>query len=903
MPRSVQVEFRILGRLEVADGERDLTPPRPKQRALLALLLLRAGELVTADEAAEALWEGNPPPAARNAIQGHVAALRKLLGRERIATRDGAYLLELGEGELDLHRFERLLGEARGREPEEQAELVDAALGLFRGTPLEDFRYDGFAVADAARIDELRLHALETRIDVQLQLGRHEGVVPELETLVREAPLRERLWGQLVVALYRSGRQADALAAHRRARETLDELGLEPGPDLQRLERRVLQQDPELDFLPPGTLVRLPSPPTPLLGRRRELEQVGAVLRGGHRIVTLVGPGGSGKTRLAIEAARRSGAIFRGGTVFVGLAPLADPDLVLPTVAHAIGASEGASSLGEAIAARADRPTLVVLDNVEHLAAAAPALGTLLSTTPALTILATSREPLRLYGEHLYRVEPLDEDAAAELFVSRAEAVGTRAPEPGVVREICRRLDRLPLAIELAAAQTDVLPPAALLDRLTVPHELLTQGAVDHHPRQQTLRQTLEWSHERLTAKEQRLFARLAVFAGGWTVDAAHAVCGEGLDVVSGLSSLLDKSLTRIDADDGAPRQAMLETIRAYAREQLAAGGELDAVASNHVGFFLDLAESAEAHLRGTPGEWLGRLELEHPNLRAALDAAAPDEELRLAGALWRFWYLRGHLTEGRRRLERVLETAPPESPRAKALIGAAVMAANTGDGDRGRARAAEARTLCRELGDAAGEAYAAFMLGNFGADAESARRDYEFAIAAFRRLGDEHSALLASRHLAMTLAGAGDEAAARALHEQNLAGARVTGNGRIVASSLGALAELELRAGHRARAAGLLRESLAIHQDLGDVLDTGVDLCRYAATVVAEDAQRAATLVGAFEALGDAVGGRRAWVAELNVETLATARAHLGEDGLEAAFDSGRELSLDDAIELALVG
>ncbi|MBA3246317.1 MAG: winged helix-turn-helix domain-containing protein, partial [Actinobacteria bacterium] len=382
------MEFRILGRFEVVDAGRDVTPPRPKQRALLALLLLRAGERVATDEAAEALWDGRPPPSARNAIQGHVKALRQLLGRERIETRDGGYVLQLQEDELDLHLFERLLTSARGTHAHAQAELLGRALALFRGAPLEDFRYDAFAAADAARIDELRLLALEARIDADLELGRHEQVVPELERLVHEAPLRERLWGQLMLALYRSGRQADALDAYRRARrELVDELGLEPGRDLQQLERRILSQAPELDRprgRAPGALI--PTPPTPLLGRERELAEARRLLlRDEIRLVTLTGPGGTGKTRLALEVARTAAARFPGGAFFASLASLDDAELVLPTLAHAVGIAEGGDApLLESLAARlAERPALVVLDNVEHVAAAAALLSELLAAAPA----------------------------------------------------------------------------------------------------------------------------------------------------------------------------------------------------------------------------------------------------------------------------------------------------------------------------------------------------------------------------------------------------------------------------------------------------------------------------------------------------------------------------------------
>lgn len=913
------MEFRILGPLEATDGARELTPARPKSRALLALLLLRAGQVVSPDEALDALWGERPPPAARNAVQGHVAALRKLFGVDRIETRPGGYVLRLEEDELDLHRFERLLTDAQGREPLEKAEALAYALALFRGAPLEDFRYDPFASDEAARIEELRLLAIEEQIDAQLALGRHTRLVSRLEQLVSQEPLRERLRGQQMLALYRSGRQAEALAAYRRARRTFrNELGVEPGPALQRLQRQILNQDPELE---PSEVVgalsgRIPTPPTPMIGRARELAEArDLLLRRDVRLVTLTGPGGIGKTRIALELARAALPHFPGGTFFVPLAALADPTLVLPTLARAVGLDETTAQLEQTLARLAKREALIVLDNVEHLIAAAPDLGRLLGAGPALKLLVTSREALRLDEEHLYRVPVLEADPATALFLDRAQAVrldlGRGEATVTTVAEICRRLDYLPLAIELAAARTPLFSPQDLLARVGERFELLT-GASRHHPaRQQTLRRTLEWSYDLLDPEEKRLLSRLAVFAGGWTLDAASDVCGDGIEVIDRLFSLVDKSLLHVEATEVEPRQGMLDTIRAFAAERLAESGEVNELQRRHAAYFLKLAEEAEPHLRGSPRDRLDALDLEHDNLRVAIDglegSGERQLELRLAGALWRFWYLRGHLTEGRRRLEDALGGDDLPTPaRARALHGAAVLATQAGDVPTARARAEEALALHQELGDAWGAAYSQFLLGNVHAgedDLPAAIRLYEESARVFFELGDEHSALLANRNLARISAELGDDARARALHEHNLRRARATGNVRIEASTLGDLATIALGERRIDDAISMLEESLSIHRRVGDRLDAAVDLCRFATALTSSGrAQTAARLLSGFETWRDEVGPlRRSWVAQMNRETLAAIRAQIGEAQFAEEWEEGRGLTVQEAISLAL--
>ena len=418
-----------------------------KERALLGLLLIRRGE-VSSDVLIDALWGERPPRSARNTLQVYVSRMRKVLGRGLIETSAAGYRLAPTFGALDALRFEELFASGReqlsGGDAAVAADTLAGALGLWRGPAFADLRYEPFAQAEAGRLDELRVACVEERIEAELQLGRHAGLVGELEALVVEQPLRERLRGQLILALYRSGRQAEALAQYQAARQMLaDELGLEPSRELRDLERMVLGHDPRLTAPAPAKS-SLPLQPTPFIGRERELTELIDLLRSGRRrLVTLTGAGGSGKTRIAIEAARSLEDEFSDGVHWVPLQSLRDPRLVLPTVAAAIGAKGAPDRFVR------DKRMLLVLDNFEHLLDAAPETGALLSACPNLMLLATSREPLHLAAERGQAVPPMNEADAVKLFVERSGTPGrseTIAALPST--------DYLPLAVELAAART-----------------------------------------------------------------------------------------------------------------------------------------------------------------------------------------------------------------------------------------------------------------------------------------------------------------------------------------------------------------------------------------------------------------------------------------------------------------
>jgi predicted ATPase len=553
-------------------------------------------------------------------VQGYVSQLRKLLEPEGgpfrlLVTEAAGYALRLDPEQLDLQRFERLL--AQGKEAlaagnaRQAASLLREVLALFRGPPLADFTYEPWAQSEIGRIEELRLTALEERIEAELAFGKHNELTAELETLVAEQPLRERLRGQLMLALYRAGRQAEALEAYQQARTALvEQLGIDPSPELQTLYKQILNQDEALTVeAPPATPpTNLPAPPNALVGRQRELAELIELVRSrAVRLVTLTGTGGIGKTRLAHRVARDVLDEFREGVFFVSLARISDPELVMPAIAQTVGIREEVGkplveTLNEYMR---EKEMLLLLDNFEQVVDSAPAVATLVEAASKLKVLVTSRAPLRVSAERTYDVPPLglpdpdqpptietvEESEAAELFIERATAAKSDFPltenDLAAVTEICLRLDGLPLALELAAARTPVLTAQALLARLDERLGLLTTGARDADERHRTLRATIDWSHDLLSPPEQTLFARLSVFVGGCCLEAAQAVCasnGEpGVDILDGLASLVEKNLLRQRADtNGQPRYSMLETIREYALERLVGSGERDEAHDRH---------------------------------------------------------------------------------------------------------------------------------------------------------------------------------------------------------------------------------------------------------------------------------------------------------------------------------
>ncbi|MQA14656.1 MAG: AfsR/SARP family transcriptional regulator [Pseudonocardiaceae bacterium] len=669
--RSLIVDFRVLGPVELVDDGRPIVIGSARQRTILAALLIHAGQLVSADRLVDVLWGDDPPADARGVLHSHVSRLRRALGSsgdpQPLHTRGHGYVLEIGADDLDAARFERLAYQARAEvaaDPRRAVTLLDEGLALWRGPAYAEFADEEFARGEAGRLAELRLVAVEDRIDALLALGRHAEVIGELEVSVAAHPLRERPCAQLMLTRYRHGRVAEALDAYRSLRGRLaDELGLDPSAELQRLHAGILARADWLDGPrthadagphPPVT------PPSSFVGRADALASLPALLDRA-RIVTLTGAGGAGKTRLATELARRVAERYADGVRRVELAPVRDPYAVTVAVASTLGiARQGSEPLADQlVTALRPRQALLLLDNCEHvLPAAADLVERLATGCPRLSVLATSRERLSVSGEHVWLVPPLAVPGPASTLQELARVPSVRlfcdraaAAEPTfaldehgpAVARICRQLDGVPLAIELAAARTRALRPADLAERLDDRFGLLTGGPHGGSGRHRTLRATIDWSYDLLEPLEALLFDRLSVFAGSFDLAAAENVCsGEGLTrgQVAGLvAAAVDKSMVVAEHGTTGSRYRLLETLREYGGERLAARGEAARLTRAHAQHYVQLAERADVDIRGAAeARAVATLDRELDNLRAAhgwaLRAGDADVALRLSAAL-----------------------------------------------------------------------------------------------------------------------------------------------------------------------------------------------------------------------------------------------------------------------------
>ncbi len=948
-------------------------------RALLILLALEPGRVVASELLVDGIWQDAPPAGAANALQALVSRLRRALPGVEVESHPAGYRLVVEPDAVDVVRFERLASAGRAalaRDPGTAARLLRQALELWRGPALLDVAASTFFRAPVTRLSELRTAALEDRIEADLRVGRGRELTGELTSLVAEHPLRERLVGALMRALVAAGRPAEALTVYGNAREALaEELGADPSPELSALHTAVLRGQVEVPAgPPPATAGRPPgpdAPPTPpapptnlrtglasFVGRDEDLGQVDSLI-GRFRLTTLIGPGGAGKTRLAVQSARPLLARFPDGVWLVELGPLGAEADVPPAVLNALALRDQAPAPGDPLdrltAALRSRTALLVLDNCEHLIEAVAALADrLLGACPGLRILATSREPLGLTGEALWPVRPLalpprDAGAAQAMSYAAVRLLNDRAAAarsgfavteenaPAVTR-ICRALDGMPLAVELAAARLRTMSAEQLAARLDDRFRLLTGGARTAPRQHRTLRAVVDWSWELLTEAEQVLLRRLAVFPGGATVEAAEGVCTggpvEAYGVLDLITSLADKSLL-VTAGDG--RYRMLETIRAYGLERLEEAGEREVLRRAHAAYFTGLARAADPYLRRAEQlEWLGRLTEEHDNLAAALRGAIAAGDARaavrlVAAAGW-YWWLGGHKADGAELAARALALpVPDEADGADGSDGA--------DGDDG-ADGADGDDEARAVACALAVLFATAGLGDDRRTGELLRQGVLLAgrsgsrhpVVSFLEplerllrsadrgeapppdawaglLADEDPWVRAQARLegAKTLLGAGGPPAeAEASIEAALAGFRGLGERWGISFALTLLADLVARRGDHRTAIGHYEEAVAVIGELGVVEDRlyawvrQAQLCRLAgdpagsAEVMAR-AERDAVAAGWPEALAMMAHGK-ADLARWNGEP-ASARAELAR-----AREAVREVAVHPVFEVVVL-
>jgi len=1114
------MKFRVLGPMEVRRGDQALSLGGAKQRALLAILLIEANHVVGLERLAELLWRDEPPATSDHIIEVYVSQLRRALepagAPYRVLVRKpSGYMLQIAPDAVDAVEFHDLVEAARSAPPEEAATELARALSMWRGPALADFAGEPFAVSEAARLNELRLHAREERIEAELALGRHSQLIGELQALVDEHPLRERLCGQLMLALYRSGRQAEASDLYQRTRQRLvDGLGMEPGPDLQLLLKRILQQDSSLAaapsgsqtaILPSGTVTflltdvegstrrwdrnpaamrlameahdailgrlitahggaqvesgregdsilatftrasdavacgvamqrevathawpegadvhvrvainsgeaelrsghyygpavyrcarllatgfgdqvlltqatrdlvidampegiglrelgshglrnlerpevvfqviapglrsefpplkskdarrhNLPVSPNGFVGRAGELAEIKERLAA-NRMLTLVGSGGTGKTRLALQAAADLIEGFSDGVWLVELASLRQPELVAQTAAEALGVREeaGRPILKTLCEWLRDKNLLLLIDNCEHLVPAVVSLADrLLRDCSDVRLLITSRAALRVNGEAITSVGPLPESDAIVLFADRSNAVQpafrlTEDNSKSVV-QICRRVEGIPLAIELAAGRARMMAPAEILTRLQDSFGVLAGGSRSADARHETLKAAMDWSYRLLNEEEQRLFRRLAVFAGGFSLEAAEAVCAyDGLDrdaTMHLLGRLVEQSLVNVNMAGQGPartRYGLLETLREYGRAKLEESLEADVIRRRHAAHFVALAESAAPKLDERDRlEWLERLDLDRDNLRAVFEKSAgtnADTHLRLAVALTAFWDARGGYSEGRARLTSALSRAgKPSRVGAEAMRSAGFMAWAQGDFTAATSWCEKSLKLCRRLRDRRGEGMCLQQLGQIAFqqdDFSRARSLLDGGLAIATELRDEHLASLCRFRLGMIALQDGDLEASSKLLQASLESGRRAGYEEMVVMSLLALGHLAVREGRLEEAGAFLSEGLVTWRDRGGPRQIASLIEAFAVLAAARgDAPRALRLAASAEILRKEIAAAPAYTFQRDLmERLRPALEGLGDQASEAArLDA--PMSREEAIAYAL--
>ena len=940
-------DFRVsVGARIIREGEWHLR----KAGSLIKLLALASGHRLHREQVMEWLWPDLDPKAAANNLRYALHIARRTL--ERTSSADSRYLQLLGDhlalcsdGPLwvDVESFEDAAVAARhARDPAAYRGAVD----LYAGDLLPQDRYEAWAEDRREELRRLYLALLVELAGLCEERGEYGSAIDMLGKAVASEPTREEAHAGLMRLYALSGHPQRALGQYEQLRQTLREkLGTEPTATSRHLYEQIaagrlpisplLPSGPSVGEPPGARLHNLPPARTSFVGWERQVVEIKRMLAM-TRLLTLTGTGGCGKTRLALEVVKDLVGTYVDGVWLVELAGLSEPTLVPQAIAAALAVRERPNLplIDALVDALRTKNMLLVLDNCEHLiGAAARSADILLSGCPHLRILATSREPLAIAGETNWQVpslalpaprrpltvEELGGYESARLFLERVRHrnpafVPTPRNAPAVA-EICRRLEGIPLAIELAAARIG-LSVEQIAERLDDSLELLTTGGRTTSPRQQTLRGALDWSYELLSEPERKLLGRFSVFAGGWSLEAAEMVGAQGgierEDVLDLLLKLLDKSLVVAEANgDGGMRYRMLEPIRQYGREKLEESGEINAVRRRHAAWFLSLAEQGEPELKGAQQPaWLERLEREHDNLRAALGWALEREEaelgLRLAGALGEFWHMRGHLSEGWRWLEVALTKEGAPSARAKALARAGYIAWEQGDYERSVALSEESLALSREVGDKVGIAAALYTLGwaaLFRNELEQASSLTEEALMLQREMNDTVGVARSLSILGLAVNAQHDHERAIALHEEGLALARDAEDSFAIVLSLMLGAIASLNRGDHQRTKVLLKDGLELSQRLKTMHVTAGHLHLSAALAGSQEQPvRSARLWGAAEALREAIGTILSPVEHHFYDPyIDAARAQLDEATWEAAWAEGEAMMLEEACEYAL--